>query len=109
MYAFGSFCQPLHLRIQPGWPPPDALPARGTASPKPTSGDCGYSVRSPTRSRRRSSRRLATHRVAEADVGVLRILGQLADAIEALLVAQLDAAQVEDAVLHRGEHLLALA
>ena len=30
MYAFGSVSQPLHLRIQPGCPPPESLPARGT-------------------------------------------------------------------------------
>ena len=78
MYAFGSVSQPLHLRIQPGWPPPDALPARGTASTNLPFGYCGYSSIT------------------------LR-------AVEALLVAQLDAAQVEHAVLHRGQHLLAAA
>src|SRR6266852_5368573 len=42
-YAFGSVSQPLHLTMVPGWPPPDALPARGTASPNLPFGYCGYS------------------------------------------------------------------
>ena len=40
---------------------------------------------------------------------VLRILFQVADAVQALLVAQFHPAQVEHAVLHRHRHLLALA
>ncbi len=49
----------------------------------------------------------ARHRVAELAVRVLRIFFHHAGARETLLVAQLDPAQIEDAVLHRRQHLLA--
>src|ERR1700691_3951722 len=42
-YALGSVSQPLHLTIVPGWPPPDALAARGTAAPNLPFGYWGYS------------------------------------------------------------------
>ena len=51
----------------------------------------------------------ARHRVAELAVGVLRELVQRVRALQPLLVAQLDAAQVEHRVLHRRQHLLAAA
>ncbi len=51
----------------------------------------------------------ARHHVAERAVRVLRVLLEEAQAIQALLVAQLHAAQVEHAVLHRHGHALALA
>src|SRR5207302_3012298 len=51
----------------------------------------------------------ARDRVAELAVRVLRIFFENPDALEALLVAQLDPAQVEDAVLHRHRNLLAPA
>src|SRR3954466_7013264 len=66
MYALGSCCQPLHFRIQPGWPPPDALPARGTASPNSLSGNCGYSCSTLVRSSRCWSRSLTRHRLSTA-------------------------------------------
>ena len=50
--ALGSVSQPLHLRIHPGCPPPEAFPARGTASPNVPLGYCGYSSRSFVRSSR---------------------------------------------------------
>ena len=48
----------------------------------------------------------ARHRAAELAVRILGIFLHHAGARQALLVAQLDAAQVEHAVLHGGEHLL---
>ena len=51
----------------------------------------------------------ARHGLAERAVGVLRVLVHHAGAVEALLVAQLHAAQVEHGVLHRRQHLLAAA
>ena len=39
-------------RAGAGWPPPDALPARGTAGPKVPFGCCGYSFSTPVRSSR---------------------------------------------------------
>ncbi len=51
----------------------------------------------------------ARHRIAELAVRILRIFLHDAGAREALLVAQLDAAQIEHAVLHRREHPLAAA
>ncbi|MNS54088.1 hypothetical protein D3C72_868680 [compost metagenome] len=51
----------------------------------------------------------ARHHVAEAAMRILRVLFQEAQAVQALLVAQLDPAQVEHSVLHRHGHLLALA
>ncbi len=49
----------------------------------------------------------ARYRLEKLAVGVLRILFHHLGAIEALLVAQLDAAQVQHAVLHGREHALA--
>src|SRR6185295_13168991 len=46
--------------------------------------------------------------LAELTIGPLRVLLQVADRFQALLVAQLDPAQVEHGVLHRCRHLLAL-
>ncbi len=40
---------------------------------------------------------------------ILRVLFQVAQAVQALLVAQLDATQVQHRILHRHGHLLALA
>ena len=51
----------------------------------------------------------AANDVRERAVRVLRVLFEVAETVETLLVAQLDAAQVEHAVLHRHRHLLALA
>ena len=51
MYESGSVSHPLHLTIQPGWPPPEALPARGVAAPKVPWGYCGYSFKGPCVSR----------------------------------------------------------
>src|ERR1700744_1273347 len=51
----------------------------------------------------------ARHGVAELAVRILRILLEHAGALEALLVAQLHAAQVQHRVLHRREHALAAA
>ena len=48
----------------------------------------------------------AGHALAELAVRILRIFFHHARAIEALLIAQLHAAQVQHAILHRGEHLL---
>src|SRR5208283_4680891 len=48
----------------------------------------------------------ARHRIAELSVGILWVLVHHAGAREALLVAQLDPAQVQDAILHGGEHAL---
>src|SRR5207237_2835480 len=48
-------------------------------------------------------------RVAELAVRILRIFLHHAGAREALLIAQLHAAQIEHAVLHRGEHLLSFS
>ncbi len=56
----------LHFRIEPGWPPPDALPARGTASPNVPSGYCGNSCSVPVRSSRCWSRSLTRHRLSTA-------------------------------------------
>ena len=42
---------PLHFTIQPGCPPPEAFPARGTAAPNSPSGYWGYSLRGPWVSR----------------------------------------------------------
>ena len=68
----------MHFRIQPGWPPPESLPARGVASPNGMpSPNWLYSLSGPC--------------------------------LEALLVAQFDAAEIEHAVLHGAEHLLAAA
>src|SRR5690606_11704590 len=51
----------------------------------------------------------ARRRVAEGDaLAVLAVFGQRAVG-EALLVAQLDAREIEHAVLHRGQHALAAA
>src|SRR5882672_3239587 len=61
-YAFGSVSQPLHLRMVPGCPPPDALAARGTAAPNLPLGYCGYSFMIWVRSRRCWSRSLTRHR-----------------------------------------------
>src|SRR5258705_6731019 len=47
--------------------------------------------------------------VAERAVGVLRVLLQVADALEPLLVAELDAAEIQYRFLHGHEHPLALA
>src|SRR5258705_1184530 len=49
------------------------------------------------------------HDIGECAVRILRILLEVADALETLLVAQLDAAQVQHRVLHRDGHLLPLA
>ena len=49
------------------------------------------------------------HRHAKLAVGVLRVFVHGAGALQALLVAQLDAAQVEHSVLHGRQHLLAAA
>src|SRR6185312_6996245 len=51
----------------------------------------------------------ARHGIAEHAVRVLRVLLHHVRAVEALLVTQLDAAEVQHAVLHRRRHLLALA
>ena len=51
----------------------------------------------------------ARHRFEELAVRILRILFHHLGAVEPLLVAQLDAAKVEHAVLHRRQHLLAAA
>src|SRR6185437_1810142 len=49
----------------------------------------------------------ARNRLAERAVRILRVLLHDAGAREPLLVAQLHAAQIEYAILHRGEHALA--
>src|SRR3977135_1822074 len=51
----------------------------------------------------------ARHGIAELSVGILRIFLHDASALETLLVAQLDATQVQHTVLHRREHFLPLA
>ena len=51
----------------------------------------------------------ARHRVAEFLLGILRVFVHHAGAFQPLLVAQLDAAQVQHRVLHRRQHLLAAA
>src|ERR1700686_4756854 len=48
--------------IQPGWPPPEALPARGTEEPNLPLGYCGYSFITLVRARRCWSRSLTRHR-----------------------------------------------
>jgi hypothetical protein len=64
--------------MRPGWPPPESLPARGTALPNGN----------------------ALAELAVFLQGAVR---------EALLVAHLDARQVEHAVLHGAGDALALA
>src|SRR5439155_5801147 len=49
----------------------------------------------------------ARNGIAELAVRILRILFHHAGARQALLIAQLDAAEIEHAVLHRREHFLA--
>src|SRR5438876_354110 len=51
----------------------------------------------------------ARDRVAELPVRILRILFEVPEALQASLIAQLDAAQIQHRVLHRHGHLLALA
>src|ERR1700722_7177539 len=51
-YALGSVSQPLHFTMVPGWPPPEALAARGCALPNLPFGYCGYSFMTLVRSRR---------------------------------------------------------
>jgi len=51
----------------------------------------------------------ARHHVGELAVRVLGVLLQVAQLVQAQLVTQLDAAQVDHRVLHRAGHLLALA
>ncbi len=49
------------------------------------------------------------HDIAELAVRILRILFEVADTVQTLLVAQLHAAQVDDRILHRDSDLLATA
>ncbi len=51
----------------------------------------------------------AWDRIAKRPIWILRVFFQVAHAIQALLVAQLDAAQVQHRILHRHGHLLTLA
>lgn len=51
----------------------------------------------------------AGHGVGEGAVGVLRVLLQVAQALQAQLVAQLNPAQVQHRILHRDRDLLAAA
>jgi hypothetical protein len=76
----------------------------------------GIRIRLPTLalddgSRLASARRIGGTRYGgtELAVRILRIFLHDMRAIEALLVAQLDAAEIQDAVLHRRQHPLAAA
>src|SRR5437899_5241879 len=51
----------------------------------------------------------AGNRIAELSVGILRVFFEVADMLEAFLVPQLHAAQIQHRILHRHGHFLAFA
>src|SRR5271166_88767 len=84
MYEFGSFSQPLHLRTHPGLSAAPCIAAAG-------------------------------HRLSESSVlavrpdWVLRIFFQISDAVQPLLIAQFDPAEIQARLLHGRVDFLALA